>query len=115
MFLDLKHWCNPCFYLSASVNILIHKSLSKFSIFGVFSPVVYVVCKYRQHFGAVVNKNDNTQQEIERHIFSIPFALSERQIDGQLYPERCSGLCTFWAFSPSLLKCKQRNCCDLPQ
>lgn len=77
MFLDLKHWCNPCFYLSASVNILIHKSLSKFSIFGVFSPVVYVVCKYRQHFGAVVNKNDNAQQEFERHIFPIPFALSE--------------------------------------
>lgn len=82
MLLGLKHWCNPCFYLSASVNILIHKSLSKFSIFGVFSPVVYVVCKYRQHFGAVVNKNDNAQQEFERHIFPIPFALSERQIDG---------------------------------
>lgn len=78
MFLDLKHWCNPCFYLSDFVNILIHKSLSKFSIFSVFSPVVHVVCKYRQHFGAIVNKNDNAQQEFERHNFPIPFALSER-------------------------------------
>ena len=33
----------------------------------------------------------------------LPFALSERKIDGQLYPERCSGLSSFWAFSPSLL------------
>lgn len=73
MFWDLKHWCNPCIYLSVFVNILIHKLLSKFSIFGVFSSVVYVVCKYRQHFGAVVNKNDNAQQEIEWHIF--PFLL----------------------------------------
>lgn len=49
-----------------------------FSIFDVFSPAVHVVCKYCQHFGAVVNKNDNAQQEIERHNFPIPFALSER-------------------------------------
>ena len=26
-----------------------------------------------------------------------------------LYPERCSGLYTFWAFSPSLLKCNSAN------
>ena len=37
--------------------------------------------------------------------FFLPFALSERKIDVQLYPERCSGLYSFWAFSPSLLKC----------
>lgn len=61
MFWDLKHWCNPCIYLSVFVNILIHKLLSKFSIFDVFSPVVHIVCKYRQHFGAVVNKNDSAQ------------------------------------------------------
>lgn len=78
MFLGLKHWCNPCFYLSAFANILIYKLLSKFSISGVFSPVVYVACKYRPHFGDVVNKNDNAQQEIERHNFPITFALSER-------------------------------------
>lgn len=78
MFLGLKHWCNPCFYLLDFVNVLIHKSLSKFSIFSVFSSVVYVACKYRPHFGAVVNKNDNAQRKIERHNFPIPFALSER-------------------------------------
>lgn len=78
MFLGLKHWCNPCFYLSVFVNVLIHRLLSKFSIFGVFSPLVHVVCKYCQHFSAVVNKNDNAQQEFERHICLIPFALSER-------------------------------------
>ena len=33
----------------------------------------------------------------------LPFALSERKIEGQLYPERCSGLYACWAFSPSLL------------
>ena len=109
MFLDLKHWCNPCFYLSASVNILIHKSLSKFSIFGVFSPVVYVVCKYRQHFGAVVNKNDNAQQEIERHIFSIPFALSERQIDGQLVPRALLWAIYLLGFQPVFAEMQQHK------
>ena len=33
----------------------------------------------------------------------FPFALSERKIEGHLYPERCSGLYACWAFSPSLL------------
>ena len=37
------------------------------------------------------------------HFSHLPFALSERKIEGQLYPERCSGLYAYWAFSPSLL------------
>ena len=61
MFLGLKHWCNPCFYLSDFVNTLIHMLLSKFSISVLFLLAVHVVSKYRQHFGAVVNKNDNAQ------------------------------------------------------
>ena len=86
--------------MSVFVNILIHKLLSKFSIFGVFSPAVHVVCKYRQHFGAVVNKNDSAQQEIERHIFPIPFALSERQIDGQLVPRALLWAICLLGFQP---------------
>lgn len=35
--------------------------LSKFSISVVFLLAVHVVSKYRQHFGAFVNKNDNAQ------------------------------------------------------
>ena len=110
MFLGLKHWCNPCFYLLAFVNILIYRLLWKFSIFGVFSPEVYVVCKYRQHFGAVVNKNDNAQQEFERHICLIPFAPSERQIDGQLVPRALLWAIYLLGFQPVIAAMQQHNC-----
>ena len=33
----------------------------------------------------------------------LPFALSERKLVGSLYPGRCPGLYSYWAFSPSLL------------
>ena len=107
MFLGLKYWCNPYFYLLDFVNVLIYRLLWKFSIFGVFSPEVYVVCKYRPHFGAVVNKNDNAQQEFEWHICLIPFALSERQIDGQLVPRALLWAIYLLGFQPVIAAMQQ--------
>ncbi|EFA97540.1 hypothetical protein HMPREF9019_0451 [Hoylesella timonensis CRIS 5C-B1] len=38
-----------------------------------------------------------------KHPFPIiPFALSERKIEAQLYPGCYPGLNSYWAFSPSL-------------
>ena len=106
MFQDLKHWRNPCFYLLAFANTLIHKLLSKFSILGVFSPAVHVAGKYRRHFGTVVNKNCRWTQGFERHICSIPFALTARQIDGQLAPRALLWAICLLGFQPVFAVCQ---------
>lgn len=68
--------------------------------------MVHIVCKYRQHFCAVVNKNDNAHQEFERHICLIPFAPSERQIVGQFEPRALLWAIYLLGFQPVIAVCQ---------